>query len=155
MNVIKRKYDPILAKQFIVGVLIGSSSDQQILKKSGLSNLFKKFGIDFEISIISSDRNPEKLRKYCLNNSKRLSLIIALASGVPNLPIVAKSWLPHIPVISVPIEENPDFVLAAITTPKNIPIIVAGYGIKGIQKAAYITRDLIELWKKNEQYEKD
>ncbi|MBU3978453.1 AIR carboxylase family protein [Patescibacteria group bacterium] len=129
----------------IVSVLIGSKNDESLLQNSGVLKLLNDFGIKFEFTIISSDRNPEELRTYCLNNRERLRLIIAIAGGVPNLPIVIKSWLPNIPVICVPIDNNPDFALAALTTPGDHPIIVSGYGIKGLQKAAYITKDILNV----------
>lgn len=129
----------------IVGILINSRHEELLLQNSGMFKLLKDFGIYFETTIISSERNPEELRSYCLDNKKRLRLVIAIAGGVPTLPIVVKSWLPNIPVICVPIENNPDFALAALTTPGDHPIIVAGYGIKGLQKAAYITKDIITL----------
>jgi len=129
----------------MISVLIGSKSDERKLQKSGLLKLLKNFGFDYEFVIISSDRNPEELRNYCLNNKKRIGLAIAIAGGVPNLPIVVKSWLPDIPVICVPIDNNPDFALAALTTPKDRPIIVVGYGITGLQKAAYTAKQILSV----------
>lgn len=129
----------------IVSVLIGSTSDQTPLQYSGMLKLLEGFDINYETSIISSDRNPEELRTYCLNNKERLRLVIAVAGGVPNLPIVVKSWLPNIPVICVPTENNPDFALASLTTQGDHPIIVVGYGIKGLKKAAYTARDILNI----------
>lgn len=129
----------------ITTILIGSKSDESLLQKSRLLELLKDFNINFEFTTISSDRNPEELRNYCLKNKERLSLVIAIAGGVPNLPIVVKSWLPDKPVICVPIDNNPDFALAALTTPGDCPIIISGFGIKGLRKAAYITRDILNL----------
>ena len=130
----------------VVGVLMGSRSDEPVLKKSKLLELLRDFGFDVGVSVISSDRNPDELRSYCLDNRERLNVVIALAGGVPNLPITVKSWLPNLPVICVPVDHNPDFALASLTTPKDRLIIVAGYGFSGLQKAAYIARDLLQQW---------
>jgi len=129
----------------VISVLIGSKSDEPILQESGLLALLKNFGLDYECTVISSDRNPERLRNYCLKNKKRVQLIIAIAGGVPNLPIVAKSWLPDIPVICVPIDNNSDYALAAITTPRDLPIIIVGYGKTGLQKAAYTAKQILSI----------
>ena len=127
----------------MVSILIGSTSDKPILEKSGLFDLLQKFDIEFEFLVISSDRNPEELRNYCKKREKQLQLVIAIAGGVPNLPITVKSWLPNIPVISIPIDDNPAFALAALTTPTDRPVIILGYGVNGLQKAAYTARDIL------------
>ena len=38
------------------------------------------------------------------------------------------------------------YSIAYIFFPKDRPIIVAGYGVSGLQKAAYIARDLLQQW---------
>jgi phosphoribosylcarboxyaminoimidazole (NCAIR) mutase len=132
-------------RQATVSVLIGSKSDEPRVRESDLLTLLSSFDIAFDFAIISSDRNPEELRTYCLERKGRVRLVIAIAGGVPNLPIVVKSWLPTIPVIGVPIDNNPTYALAALTTPMDRPVLVSGYGIIGLRKAAYIAKEILSL----------
>lgn len=126
-----------------VAVLVGAKSDESAIQESGLLQLLDNFKIKHQFIIISSDRNPEQLRTYCLENAQNIQAVIAVAGGVPNLPIVAKSWLPDTVVISVPLDDKTDYALASLTTPKDLPIIVSGFGIQGLKKAAYLLKTIL------------
>jgi phosphoribosylcarboxyaminoimidazole (NCAIR) mutase/thymidylate kinase len=130
-----------------LAVLIGSVSDKGCLEESGLLDMLAEFGLAPELAIISSDRNPEQLRDFCLQRRATLRLVIAAAGGVPNLPVVVKSWLPQIPVVGVPLDDNPALALASLTTPGDRPVLVVGWGVAGLRKAAYVARDLIACTK--------
>lgn len=128
------------------GILAGSVNDEEKIKASGLFDILEQYQIPYLYQIISSDRNPEKLREYCLKNKPYQKVVIAVAGGVPNLPIVVKSWMPDTLVISVPLEDKTDYALASLTTPSDVPVIVSGFGMSGLKKAAYITRDIYNLF---------
>lgn len=135
------------SKEPQVAVLIGSVSDKPLLVESDLLGFLDKYGIRYEFAVISSDRNPEELRTFCLDRRYSLRLVIAAAGGVPNLPIVVKSWLPEIPVVGVPLDHDPYLALASLTTPSDRSVLVAGWGVNGLKKAGYVAKDLLSVQK--------
>ena len=137
------------AKASKVSIILGSRKDEPAVVNSELLQLFDNAGIDYEYSIISSDRNPEALQAYCQNLSSDVKVIIAVAGLIPNLPIVAKSWSPQIPVISVPLVgdgyEPKDILLASTSTPGERPVIVTGIGKNGLQKAGFLVLEMLGI----------
>src|SRR5260221_1745626 len=132
-------------RAFYASILAGSVNDDQIIKESGIFDILDSHKIKYEYQVISSDREPEKLRQYCMENQSKINVAIGIAGGVPNLPVVIKSWLPKTIVISVPLWNEIEYTLASLTTPYDIPIIVSGYGTTGLQKSANITKDIFYL----------
>lgn len=126
-----------------LAVLVGSDSDKPVLEESGLLGLLNDMELRYEFAVISSDRDPEELRTFCLSRRRRLRVVIAGARGVPNLPVTVKSWLPRAVVIGVPLESDPALALASLTTPSDRPVIVSGWGTSGLRKAAHIARDIL------------
>ena len=132
-----------------VALILGSRNDDPAVKDSGLLRKLEDAGITYEYSIISSDRNPDELRDYCRNLESDVRLIIAVAGLIPNLPIVAKSWAPHIPVISVPLAgegyEPKDIILAATSTPGEMSIIVSAIGKNGLEKPGNLALEILAV----------
>jgi phosphoribosylcarboxyaminoimidazole (NCAIR) mutase len=141
------KIKPSLPSKGFVAVLTGAKSDEKAINESGLFKLLKQFNLPFEYRIISSDRNPDELRRYCFDNKDKIKIVIAIAGGVPNLPIVVKGWLPDTPVVCVPLDNNKDYAFASLTTPKDRPVIVAGFSAQGLKKAVYIAKEILMLEK--------
>ncbi|MBS3061775.1 MAG: AIR carboxylase family protein [Candidatus Diapherotrites archaeon] len=129
-----------------IAIILGSRKDEPTVVASKLFHILKNAGIGYEYSIISSDRNPEELRTYCKSLDTEIIAVIAVAGLIPNLPIVTKSWAPHIPVISVPLTGDGytpnDTLLAAASTPGERPIIVSGIGKNGLEKAGYLAVEI-------------
>lgn len=129
-----------------VGVILGGKSDIRPVEESGLCDILKREGLSYTFDVISSDREPERLRSHCLANAQRWDIVIAIAGGVPNLPIAVMAWVRGTPVISVPIEERVDVAAAALTTPAEAPIILTGYGERGLRKAGELVVQLL-VWR--------
>jgi 5-(carboxyamino)imidazole ribonucleotide mutase len=84
----------------LVGVVIGSKTDTELIQPA--LDMLKQLGIDYELSVISAHRNPEKLKEYGLEVEKKgLKVIIAAAGKAAHLPGVLASWT-TLPVIGVP-----------------------------------------------------
>jgi len=126
-----------------VGILVGGKSDLPSVEAADLQGLLAHHGIEYTFDVISSDREPERLRAHCLSHAEEWDAVIAVAGGVPNLPIVVKSWLPGTPVIAVPVDEKLDVAAMALTTPSDAPVIVAGYGERGVRKSAKLVIQLL------------
>lgn len=136
---------PVREREFRVTVLAGSQNDLDTIDTSPLFQLLDKHRVAHELEVVSSDREPERLRSYCIEQRGRIDAAIAIAGGVPNLPICTKAWMPEVLVISVPLGVERDYALAALTTPGDVPVVVAGFGTSGLEKAARIVVDVARL----------
>jgi phosphoribosylaminoimidazole carboxylase PurE protein len=138
---------PPTTKPF-VAVLVGGRSDLARLEKAEMTSIFYKVGLHFELTVISSEQNPEELRSYCKDLSKRgVTVLICVAGSVPGLPAAAKAHLPAVPVISVPLTV-PDFeareiLLASLSVPARRPVILTGLDELGLRKAAYVACEIV------------
>lgn len=134
-------------------IIAGSKKDEPVIQKSKIFSLLEKLKIDYEYSIISSDKNPQELADYCNNHSNKDAVFIAIAGGIPALPMAIKARLPTHNVISVPIntsEHNAkDVILSVITTPSQRPIIIAGLNEDGLKKSIYVAAQILSLCKKD------
>jgi 5-(carboxyamino)imidazole ribonucleotide mutase len=131
-----------------VAILVGGHSDISVIKNSGMMSILEELGIAYELSIISSEQNPEELRSYCLAVlSKTARLCICIAGLVPGLPAVVKAHLPMLPVISVPISlpgvDARDILLASFSLPRRRPVVIAGINETGLKKAAHLACELL------------
>jgi len=67
-------------KKILVGIVMGSDSDLPVMQET--ANIFDKFGIGYEINIISAHRTPQRAHEYASNAEERgLEVIIAGAGG--------------------------------------------------------------------------
>ena len=129
----------------LVGVVIGSKTDTELIQ-SALDTL-KLLGIDYELSVISAHRNPEKLREYGLEAEKReLKVIIAAAGRAAHLPGVMASWT-TLPVIGVPLPSGElkgvDALLSISQMPGGVPVACMGIGKSGAKNAALLAAQIL------------
>ena len=122
----------------LVGVVIGSKKDTELIKPA--LDILKQLGIDYELSVISAHRNPEKAREYGLQAEKRgLKIIIAAAGKAAHLPGVMASWT-TLPVVGVPLPsgelEGVDALLSISQMPGGVPVACMGVGKSGAKNAA-------------------
>jgi len=117
--------DPTIAKTALVGIIMGSKSDLNIMQDA--ANVLKELGVAFEITVVSAHRTPERMFEYARSASKRgLKVIIAGAGGAAHLPGMVAS-ITHIPVIGVPVKSSNsidgwDSVLSILQMPNGIPV---------------------------------
>ena len=77
-----------------VAVIMGSDSDFKVMKKS--VDILKQFGIEYEVSVISAHRTPEKLIEYVKSiDQKGIEVIIAGAGKAAHLPGVIAAFTSH------------------------------------------------------------
>src|ERR1035437_11153070 len=85
----------------LVGIVIGSKSDTETMQAT--IDVLREFGIDYELSVISAHRTPEKARQYATTARERgIEVIIAAAGMAAHLPGVLASWT-TLPIIGVPL----------------------------------------------------
>ena len=136
----------------LVGIVMGSESDANLMKPA--LQALEQLGIEYEVSIISAHRTPEKAREYGQSAQKRgIEVIIAGAGMAAHLPGVLASWT-TIPVIGVPLPSSDlkgvDALLSIVQMPGGVP--VASVGINGAKNAAYFAAGILAL--KNDKIRK-
>ncbi|MFA7687833.1 MAG: 5-(carboxyamino)imidazole ribonucleotide mutase [Moheibacter sp.] len=109
----------------MVGIIMGSDSDLPIMKQA--AEILSELGIDFELTIVSAHRTPERMFDYAKSVRNRgLKVIIAGAGGAAHLPGMVAS-LTTLPVIGVPIQSSNsidgwDSILSILQMPNGIPV---------------------------------
>ena len=112
-------------KRIQVGIIMGSSSDLEVMK--GASQVLEEFGIGYEMKIVSAHRTPEVMFDYSRSAvSRGLQVIIAGAGGAAHLPGMVAS-LTALPVIGVPIRSSNsidgwDSILSILQMPNGVPV---------------------------------
>jgi 5-(carboxyamino)imidazole ribonucleotide mutase len=140
----------------LVGVVLGSKTDASLIQPA--IDILEELGIDYQVSVISAHRNPDKARKYGLEAGKRgFEVIIAAAGYAAHLPGILASWT-TIPVIGVPLSTSElkgiDALLSITQMPAGVP--VACVGINGAKNAALLAAQILGVKheKIREAYEK-
>ncbi len=129
----------------LVGVVIGSKTDVELIQPT--LDMLKQLGIDYELSVISAHRNPEKVREYGLEVEKKgLKVIIAAAGYAAHLPGVLASWT-ALPVIGVPLPTSGlkgiDSLLSISQMPGGVPVACMGIGVGGVKNAALLAAQIL------------
>lgn len=127
-----------------VGIIMGSQSDLSIMNDA--AKILEHLKIDFEISIVSAHRTPDKMFEYAKTAVDRgLKVIIAGAGGAAHLPGMVASLTP-LPVIGVPIKSSNsidgwDSVLSILQMPNGVP--VATVALNAAQNAGILAAQII------------
>lgn len=131
----------------LVAVVMGSKSDAEAVQPT--LDVLTQLGIDYEVSIISAHRTPEKAREYGLAaRSHGIEVIIAAAGGAAHLPGVLASWT-TLPVIGVPLASSElkgvDALHSIVQMPAGIPVASVAIGTAGARNAAYLAAEILGL----------
>ncbi|MDP9049028.1 MAG: 5-(carboxyamino)imidazole ribonucleotide mutase [Bacteroidota bacterium] len=108
-----------------IGIIMGSKSDLNIMQDA--ADVLKELGVDYEITVVSAHRTPDRMFKYAREAAGRgLKVIIAGAGGAAHLPGMVAS-LTHLPVIGVPVKSSNsidgwDSILSILQMPNGIPV---------------------------------
>ena len=128
-----------------VGIVMGSDSDLEIMSKA--AEILEKFGIDYDMTVISAHRMPDIFFDYANSaEEKGYKVIIAGAGGAAHLPGMAAAIFP-MPVIGVPIHTKSlggvDSLYSIVQMPSGIP--VATVAINGGKNAAWLALQIIGI----------
>ena len=127
-----------------VGIIMGSDSDLPVMQAA--ADILKKFGVSYEIDIVSAHRTPDKMFDYAQNAVKNgLKVIIAGAGGAAHLPGMVASLTP-LPVIGVPVKSSNsidgwDSLLSIVQMPNGVP--VATVAVNAAQNAGILAAQII------------
>lgn len=108
----------------LVGVIMGSDSDLKAMSVG--ADILKKFGVPFELTIVSAHRTPHRMIEYASQAAERgIKVIIAGAGGAAHLPGMVAALTP-LPVIGVPIKgstlDGVDSLHSIVQMPRGIPV---------------------------------
>jgi 5-(carboxyamino)imidazole ribonucleotide mutase len=127
----------------IVGIIMGSDSDREVMAKAG--GVFDHFQVPFEIKVMSAHRNPGRVAAYATDASERgLKVIIAGAGMAAHLPgVVAAHTI--LPVIGVPLYQKAfggqDALYSCVQMPPGVP--VATVAVDGAKNAAVLACQIL------------
>lgn len=129
----------------LVGVVMGSKSDAPLMQPA--LDTLKELGLDYEVSVISAHRTPEKARDYGRGAAARgIEVIIAGAGLSAHLPGVLASWT-TLPIIGVPLPagelKGMDAFLSISQMPPGVPVACVGIG--GARNAALLAAQILAL----------
>ena len=131
----------------LVGIVIGSDSDFPVMSET--AKTLKKFGIAYEMEVLSAHRTPARAHEYATTAAQRgLKVVIAAAGAAAHLAgVMAASTL--LPVIGVPLGSSPlnglDALLATVQMPGGIPVATMAIDKAGAVNAAIFAAEIIAL----------
>jgi 5-(carboxyamino)imidazole ribonucleotide mutase len=108
-----------------IAIIMGSKSDLNIMQDA--ADVLKELGVDYEITVVSAHRTPDRMFSYARAAADRgIKVIIAGAGGAAHLPGMVAS-LTHLPVIGVPVKSSNsidgwDSILSILQMPNGIPV---------------------------------
>ena len=128
-----------------VGIIFGSTSDQDKMAKAGA--VLDRFDVGYEMEAMSAHRQPDRVHEYATTAEDRgLELIIAGAGMAAHLPGVVAALTP-LPVIGVPLsggmQDGLDALLSAVQMPPGVP--VATVAVNGSANAAVLAVQILSV----------
>jgi phosphoribosylaminoimidazole carboxylase PurE protein len=146
-------------RRALIGIVMGSDSDLPIMTEA--AETLKKFGVPFELDVISAHRSPERTADYARTAAERgLKVIIVAAGGAAHLGGVVAAHT-SLPVIGVPIPSTSlaglDSLLSFVQMPGGVPVACTSIGKPGAVNAAILAVQILaisqpELAKKLAEY---
>lgn len=124
---------------------MGSDSDLPVMQEA--VEKLKKFGIPFEVRVISAHRTPDTAEKFASSAAEKgFGVIIAGAGKAAHLGGVLAAFT-TLPVIGVPIKTSMmgglDSLLSMVQMPNGIP--VATVGVNGAANAGILAAQMLSL----------
>jgi 5-(carboxyamino)imidazole ribonucleotide mutase len=111
-----------------VGIVLGSTSDEEKAKATAV--MLEKFGVEYELEVLSAHRDPGRVADYAASAAARgLQVIIAAAGKAAALPGVIAAHT-TLPVIGLPIFTpqlgGQDALYSMVQMPSGVPVATVG-----------------------------
>ena len=143
-----------------VAIVMGSDSDMPIMKKA--AEFLDQMGIDFEMTIISTHREPDIFFEWAKGAKDRgVKVIIAGAGKAAHLPGMCAALFP-MPVIGIPMKTSDlggvDSLYSIVQMPSGIPVatVAINGGLNaGILAAKILATSDEKLLEKLEAYSEE
>lgn len=143
-----------------VGIVMGSDSDMKVMGKA--ADMLEKFGIDYEMTIISAHREPDIFFDWAKSaEEKGIKVIIAGAGKAAHLPGMCAALFP-MPVVGIPMKTSDlggvDSLYSIVQMPSGIPVAtvaINGGANAGILAAKILATSDPELLAKLKNYSEE
>ena len=143
-----------------VGIVMGSDSDMPVMAKA--AETLDKFGIDYEMTIISAHREPDIFFEWAKSaEEKGIKVIIAGAGKAAHLPGMCAALFP-MPVVGSPMKTSDlggvDSLYSIVQMPSGIPVAtvaINGGANAGILAAKILATSDAELLAKLKSYSEE
>lgn len=128
-----------------VGIIMGSKSDMEIAEK--VMDTLDEFGVEWEVTVSSAHRTPEKTANWVKNAPDRgVKVIIAIAGAAAHLAGVVASET-HLPILAVPVASTSlqgiDALLSMVQMPGGVPVATMAIGKAGAKNAAIFSVQIL------------
>ena len=116
------------------------------------ADFLDELGVNYEITIVSAHRTPDRMLDYARGAADRgIKCIVAGAGGAAHLPGMVAS-LTHLPVVGVPVKSSNsidgwDSILSILQMPSGIP--VATVALNGGKNAGILAARIIGAFDNN------
>jgi 5-(carboxyamino)imidazole ribonucleotide mutase len=132
-------------RRVVVGILMGSDTDFAVMSEAGKT--LDKFGIGYEMEVVSAHRTPARAHEYAATAAGRgLKVVIAAAGAAAHLAGVIAAGT-TLPVIGVPMATSPlhglDALLATVQMPGGIPVATMAIDKAGATNAAIFAAEIL------------
>lgn len=133
------------SKRVLVGIVMGSDTDYPVMSEAGKT--LDKFGIAYEMEVLSAHRTPARAHEYATSAiSRGLKVVIAAAGAAAHLAgVIAASTT--LPVIGVPMGTSSlnglDALLATVQMPGGIPVATMAIDRAGAVNAAVFAAEIL------------
>ena len=142
------------------GIVMGSDSDMPVMSKA--ADMLEKFGIEYEMKIISAHREPDVFFEYAKTaEEKGFKVIIAGAGKAAHLPGMCAAIFP-LPVIGIPMKTSDlggvDSLYSIVQMPSGIPVAtvaINGGANAGILAAKILATSDDEILERLKKYSED
>lgn len=139
---------------------MGSDSDMPVMAKA--AEILDKFGIDYEMTIISAHREPDIFFEWAKSaEEKGIKVIIAGAGKAAHLPGMCAALFP-MPVVGIPMKTSDlggvDSLYSIVQMPSGIPVAtvaINGGANAGILAAKILATSDAELIAKLKSYSEE
>jgi len=128
-----------------IAIIMGSDSDLEVMTEA--ANVLDDFKIEYEITVVSAHRTPERMFTFAKEAKGRgIKVIIAGAGGAAHLPGMVAS-ITTLPVIGVPVKlktmDGLDSLLSIVQMPAGVP--VATVAINNAKNAGILAAQILGI----------
>lgn len=129
----------------LVGIIMGSDTDFPVMSEA--AKMLDKFGVPYEIEVVSAHRSPARTHEYATTARERgLKAIIVAAGGAAHLAGVVAA-LTTLPVIAVPMATTVlsgiDSLLSTVQMPAGVPVAAMAIDKPGATNAAIYAAEIL------------
>ncbi|MFP6599360.1 MAG: 5-(carboxyamino)imidazole ribonucleotide mutase [Deltaproteobacteria bacterium] len=147
MATTKKKRGSTKKRPPVVGVLMGSSSDLEVMERA--AKCLESLDIPHEVVVTSAHRSPERTARYTKSAKRRGIKVLVVGAGRAAHLAGAVAANTTLPVLGVPLESGAlagkDALLSTVQMPAGVPVGTLAIGGAGAENAALLAASILAL----------